>query len=148
MEGKIIIVGATGYTGSALAKLLKKENIDCHLIGRNELELKKLATETNQSFSVCMDVSNEQSVEDSLKNVANDKILGFAYCVGSIVLKSFQTTKIDDFINTFNLNVAGAIHFIKKLFILTFGFSKAFVLTIKKSKKKVIFTITNIKSLY
>ena len=67
MEGKIIIVGATGYTGSALAKLLKKENIDCHLIGRNELELKKLATETNQSFSVCMDVSNEQSVEDSLK---------------------------------------------------------------------------------
>ncbi|NBZ97631.1 MAG: SDR family oxidoreductase [Proteobacteria bacterium] len=115
MEGKIIIVGATGYTGSALAKLLKKENIDCHLIGRNELELKKLATETNQSFSVCMDVSNEQSVEDSLKNVANDKILGFAYCVGSIVLKSFQTTKIDDFINTFSLNVAGAIHFIKKL---------------------------------
>ena len=36
MEGKIIIVGATGYTGSALAKLLKQENIDCHLIGRNE----------------------------------------------------------------------------------------------------------------
>ena len=26
MEGKIIIVGATGYTGSALAKLLKQEN--------------------------------------------------------------------------------------------------------------------------
>lgn len=25
MEGKIIIVGATGYTGSALAKLLKKK---------------------------------------------------------------------------------------------------------------------------
>ena len=27
MDGKIIIVGATGYTGSALAKSLKKENI-------------------------------------------------------------------------------------------------------------------------
>jgi len=43
MNGKIIIVGATGYTGSALAKSLKKENIDCHLIGRNEAELQKLA---------------------------------------------------------------------------------------------------------
>jgi len=35
--------------------------------------------------------------------------------VGSIVLKSFQTTKQEDFINTFNLNVSGAIHFIRKL---------------------------------
>jgi short subunit dehydrogenase-like uncharacterized protein len=52
MDGKIIIVGATGYTGSALAKSLKKENIDCHLIGRNEAELQKLANETGQSYSV------------------------------------------------------------------------------------------------
>ena len=55
MDGKIIIIGATGYTGSALAKLLKQENIDCHLIGRNESELEKLANETEQSFSVCRD---------------------------------------------------------------------------------------------
>ena len=115
MEGKIIIVGATGYTGSALAKLLKQENIDCHLIGRNESELQKLANETEQSFSVCSNVSDEQSVNESLNAIANDKILGFAYCVGSIVLKSFQTTKSEDFINTFNLNVTGAILFIKKL---------------------------------
>ncbi|NCU63232.1 MAG: SDR family oxidoreductase, partial [Candidatus Fonsibacter lacus] len=115
MEGKIIIVGATGYTGSALAKLLKEENIDCHLIGRNETELEKLASETGQSFSVCSNVSDEESVNESLSSIANDKILGLAYCVGSIVLKSFQTTKTDDFINTFNLNVTGAIHFIKKL---------------------------------
>jgi len=93
MNGKIIIVGATGYTGSALAKSLKKENIDCHLIGRNEAELQKLANETGQSFSVCSNVSDEQSVNESLSSITNDKILGFAYCVGSIVLKSFQTTK-------------------------------------------------------
>ena len=84
MEGKIIIVGATGYTGSALAKLLKQENIDCHLIGRNESELQKLANETGQSFSICSNVSDEQSVNESLSSIANDKILGFAYCVGSI----------------------------------------------------------------
>ena len=75
MEGKIIIVGATGYTGSALAKLLKQENIDCHLIGRNESELQKLANKTGQPFSVCSNVSDEQSVSESLSSIANDKIL-------------------------------------------------------------------------
>ena len=111
----MIIVGATGYTGAALARSLVKDNIQCHLIGRNEEELKRLASENGQSYSVCSDVTNAQSVEESLKDVENDKISGFAYCIGSIVLKAFQTTKPEDFINTFNLNVMGAIHFIKKL---------------------------------
>ena len=84
MSGKIIIVGATGYTGTALAKLLKQENIDCHLVGRNESELEKLASEIGQSFSVCSNVSDEQSVSESLSSIANDKIIGLAYCVGSI----------------------------------------------------------------
>jgi NAD(P)-dependent dehydrogenase (short-subunit alcohol dehydrogenase family) len=115
MTGKIIIVGATGYTGSALAKSFAKDNIDCHLIARNEDELNKLSAETGQTFSLCSDVTNSQIVDESVKAIENDKISGLAYCVGSIVLKSFQTTKQDDFINTFNLNVSGAIHFIKKL---------------------------------
>ena len=115
MSGKIIIVGATGYTGAALARSFAKDEIDCHLISRNELELKEIAAQTGQSFSVCSDINNPQRVDESLKEIENDKVAGFAYCVGSIVLKAFQTTKPEDFINTFNLNVMGAIHFIKKL---------------------------------
>ena len=115
MSGKIIIVGATGYTGAALARSFAKDEIDCHLISRNELELKEIAAQTGQSFSVCSDINNPQRVDESLKEIENDKISGLAYCVGSIVLKSFQTTKQEDFINTFNLNVSGAIHFIRKL---------------------------------
>jgi NADP-dependent 3-hydroxy acid dehydrogenase YdfG len=45
MSGKIIIAGATGYTGAALARSFAKDDIQCHLIGRNEEELKKLASE-------------------------------------------------------------------------------------------------------
>ena len=115
MSGKIVIIGATGYTGSALARSYVKDNSECHLIARNEDELNKLSAETNFKYSVCSDVTNFQSVEESLKDIENDKISGLAYCVGSIVLKSFQTTKQEDFINTFNLNVSGAIHFIRKL---------------------------------
>jgi NAD(P)-dependent dehydrogenase (short-subunit alcohol dehydrogenase family) len=115
MSGKIVIIGATGYTGSALARSYVKDNIECHLIARNEEELNKLSAETNFKYSVCSDVTNLQKVEESLKDIENDKISGLAYCVGSIVLKSFQTTKQEDFINTFNLNVSGAVHFIRKL---------------------------------
>ena len=115
MSGKIVIIGATGYTGSALARSYVKDNIECHLIARNEEDLNKLSAETNFKYSVCSDVTNLQKVEESLKDIENDKISGLAYCVGSIVLKSFQTTKQEDFINTFNLNVSGAVHFIRKL---------------------------------
>jgi NAD(P)-dependent dehydrogenase (short-subunit alcohol dehydrogenase family) len=115
VNDKIVIIGATGYTGSALARSFAKDNVECHLIARNENELDKLSVETGQKYSICSDVTNFQNVEESLKEIENDKISGLAYCVGSIVLKSFQTTKQDDFINTFNLNVSGAIYFIRKL---------------------------------
>ena len=46
MSGKIIIAGATGYTGAALARSFAKDNTQCHLVSRNEEELSKLASET------------------------------------------------------------------------------------------------------
>ena len=115
MNDKIVIIGATGYTGSALARSYAKDSVECHLVARNEDELNKLSAETGQKYSICSDVTNFQNVEESLREIENDKISGLAYCVGSIVLKSFQTTKQEDFINTFDLNVSGAIHFIRKL---------------------------------
>ena len=76
MSGKIIIVGATGYTGAALARSFAKDSTPCHLVSRNEDELNKLASETGYKYSVCSDVTNLQSVEDSLKDVENEKISG------------------------------------------------------------------------
>ena len=71
MSGKIIIAGATGYTGAALARSFAKDNTQCHLVSRNEEELSKLASETGHKYSVCSDVTNLQSVEESLKDVEN-----------------------------------------------------------------------------
>ena len=38
---------------------------------------------------------------------------GLAYCVGSIVLKPLKMAKNEDFLNTFNLNVMGAVQALK-----------------------------------
>ena len=53
MNKKYLIFGATGSIGSALAKQLCKDEKDCHLIGRNEDEIKKISNELNCTYSVC-----------------------------------------------------------------------------------------------
>ena len=42
MKKKYLIFGATGSIGSSLANQLYQEKKDCHLIGRNEEELKEI----------------------------------------------------------------------------------------------------------
>ena len=53
MKKKYLIFGATGSIGSSLANQLYNEKEDCHLIGWNEEELKKLENKLSNSFSVC-----------------------------------------------------------------------------------------------
>jgi len=112
MSDKIVIVGATGYTGSTLALSLSKDEVSCHLVGRDHAKLQDLASKTNSSFAVC-NIEDDQSVKDSLDTISNDKIVGLAYCIGSIVLKPFSMAKEDDYINAYKLNVIGAVRFIK-----------------------------------
>ena len=53
MSKKYLIIGATGSIGSNLANQMYNEKKDCHLIGRNNEELKKLSNKLSYSFSVC-----------------------------------------------------------------------------------------------
>jgi len=53
MSKKYLIFGATGSIGSSLAQQLYDEKEDCHLVGRNEEELKKIANKLSYSYSVC-----------------------------------------------------------------------------------------------
>ena len=89
MKKKFIIFGATGAIGSSLANQLHNDKYDCHLVGRNEDELKKIANELNYSYSVC-NVLKVDFVNDLKKDLKDDEILGIAYCVGSIDIKPFQ----------------------------------------------------------
>ncbi len=60
MKKKYLIFGATGSIGSSLANQLYEEKKDCHLVGRNELETKKLAEKLNQTEII-------RNFEDNLK---------------------------------------------------------------------------------
>ena len=112
MSKKYIILGANGAIGSSLATQLNKDQIDCHLVGRNEDELKKIADELNYTYSVC-DVLKLGFVDELKKDLEEVEVLGIAYCIGSIDIKPFQLTKANDFISSYVLNLVAVTDVIR-----------------------------------
>ena len=112
MKNKYLIFGATGSIGSSLANQLYEEKQDCHLIGRNEEELKEIANKLSYSYSVC-DVLKLNFVDKLFKDLSETEILGIAYCVGSIDLKPLRTTKAKDFVSSYVLNLVSATDIIR-----------------------------------
>ena len=112
MKKKYLIFGATGSIGSSLANQLYEEKQDCHLIGRNELETKKMAEKLNYTFSVC-DVLRMDFAKNLLAELSDIEVLGIAYCVGSIDIKPFKLTKASDFVSSYVLNLVGVTEIIR-----------------------------------
>ena len=112
MKKKYLIFGATGSIGSSLANQLYNEKRDCHLIGRNEEELKRLANKLSYSFSVC-DVLKINFTKKLLEELADVEVLGMAYCVGSIDIKPFKLTKSSDFVSSYVLNLVAVTEIIR-----------------------------------
>ena len=77
MKKKYLIFGATGSVGSALANQLYNDKIDCHLVARNEDEVKKVAEKSSYTYSVC-DVLKLDFINDLKKDLMEIEILGIA----------------------------------------------------------------------
>ncbi len=112
MKKKYLIFGATGSIGSNLVKELYDKKEDCHLIGRNENEIKKLSEKFSYSYSVC-DVLKVDFAKKLLEELIDVEILGVAYCVGSIDLKPFKLTKASDFVSSYVLNLVSVTEIIR-----------------------------------
>ena len=112
MKKKYVILGATGAIGSSLANQLYKDQFDCHLVGRSEDELKKIADKLNYTYSVC-DVLKLGFVDNLKKDLEETEIQGIAYCIGSIDLKPFKLTKANDFVSSYVLNLVAVTEVIR-----------------------------------
>ena len=112
MKKKYVIFGATGSIGSSLANKLYDDKFDCHLVGRNENELKELSEQLNYTYSVS-DVLKLDFVNNLKKDLEKNEILGIAYCVGSIDIKPFKLTKARDFVSSYVLNLVAVTEILK-----------------------------------
>jgi NAD(P)-dependent dehydrogenase (short-subunit alcohol dehydrogenase family) len=112
MKKKYLILGATGSVGSALANLLYDDKIDCHLVARNEDEVKKVAEKLSYTYSAC-DVLKLDFINDLKKDLIETEIIGIAYCVGSIDIKPLRLTKASDFVSSYVLNLVAVTDVIR-----------------------------------
>ena len=112
--GKYLIFGATGSIGSKLSENMHESDKEIHLIGRDEEELKKLASKLNSEYSV-IDILSDNLSETIKENFGDKNISGIAYCIGSIDLKPLRVSKKEDFKKCLDVNFFPIIEIIKSL---------------------------------
>ena len=113
MPGKILIFGATGAVGSSLAKLLKNNSYDIHLIAKNKEEVSRLSNELGSTYSTA-DVTDPSFIDKIDSDLKSTDIAGIAYCVGSIDLKPINLVTKKDYLKSFELNFFPIVEIVKK----------------------------------
>ena len=112
--GKYLIFGATGSIGSKLSENMHESDKEVHLIGRDDEELKKLASKLNSEYSN-IDILSDNLSETIKENFSDKNISGIAYCIGSIDLKPLRVSKKEDFKKCLDVNFFPVIEIIKSL---------------------------------
>lgn len=102
----IVICGATGGVGAALARRLHRAGQGVHLVGRDPSKLAALADEVGATFSSA-DVTDSVALSEAI-GAAGGALSGLAYCVGSINLKPLARLGESDFMSDFRVNALGA----------------------------------------
>ncbi len=110
---KIVIFGATGGMGSAIANRLFDEGYKLHLVARGESQLKNMAHEFDADYTVG-DV-NDSALFDKVAQEAGDKIAGMVYAVGTMNLKSLQRLTTEEMLKDFKVNALGAAQAVQAL---------------------------------
>lgn len=102
----VLIFGATGGVGSAVARQLVAEGTSVYLSGRDESRLRSLGEALSSATSpadALADGALERVVAD-----AGEQIEGMVYAVGSVTLKPLGRTTDADMLHDFQLNALGA----------------------------------------
>ena len=106
MAGPIVIVGATGAIGGAIAQRAAARGETLHLVGRDEAKLAALSGELGGTHAVA-DALDTPALAEAVR-AAGATIGGLAYCVGSIVIEPLDRATAEDFVDAFRLNAVGA----------------------------------------
>ena len=107
-EGTILILGATGAVGAALARRVAARGLRPALVARDAGRLAALAAEIPGSIAIPADVEDAAALRAAVA-AAGTPLAGLAYCVGSIALKPLKRVTEADMLGAFRLNALGAM---------------------------------------
>lgn len=106
MRERIVVAGATGGIGAALARRLAARGAEPFLLARDPARLAALGTELGAPWCAA-DVTDGAALKAALAE-AGTPLRGLAFCIGSIVLKPAGRLTEADFLNAFRLNALAA----------------------------------------
>ena len=124
-----LIIGASGGIGNAITKKLAEQKYNLFLIGKNKNKLLKLKKEIKKEGITVeiesVDLTNEKQIDKSIKKIRKTfgKIDILINTSGLFLIKSIDKTTIEEFEESFKINVRAP-----------FIFSKEFSKDMKKSK--------------
>jgi len=105
--GKILIVGANGAVGqSCISKLANKDLV---LISRSEFD--DNSDEGSQITKHVLDINDYAKTSEFINNI-DYEISGIIFAIGSITLKPFSSTSIDDFKKLMDDNFYNIVNFL------------------------------------
>lgn len=107
MAGRIVILGATGGIGAALARRVAARGATPVLMARDAARLEALAAEIPGAEALVVDVTDTAALKAAITGLGAP-LAGLAYCVGSILLKPATRVTEADLADTYRLNVIGA----------------------------------------
>ena len=106
----IIIVGAGGAAGQSCLENMQDDNT-LYLISRSEIDLSKINKKNSDNiYSSIININDYEKVAEFLKDITS-QIDGIVFALGSITLKPFSNTSIDDFKNTMEDNFFNIVNF-------------------------------------
>ena len=136
-DKNILIVGATGCIGKATALLLKQSGANLFVTSSNESKLAELSAELdlprNQTF--LLDITDANAVKNVAENIhqqipAIDILINAA---GIGIIKPIENLSEQDFMQTVQVNLAGAFYVVKN-----------FIEPMKIAKKGLIINIPGV----
>jgi NAD(P)-dependent dehydrogenase (short-subunit alcohol dehydrogenase family) len=109
----ILVFGGVGGIGEAVARRLRTGGRRVVVTSRDAQRVAELADQIGAVPAV-VDVHDEDAIGRAVATAAEDgKLAGLVYAVGSIPMKPLARTTADDMLETYRLNVVGALMAVK-----------------------------------